>query len=953
MASSMTFLQRIRDGAPPLVSRFLPTRSRDVRIIGLIAFSVIVLIGILVAMILAQSDGAVRSEADKHAERVTNRSAYELGTTLASLDRTLRYAGAEIAKADRPSRLAEVGPAFALPSQLLTTLAFLGPDGHYAAAVKAGTPTQLFDQSDRAYFRVHVDKPSDDTYVGQPITGRLTGKARIPVSRGVRRANGELMGVLVAMIDVESLERIWSDGGREPVTFELIADDGTVWLRSTERPASPDAAAKPAWSQHLIGWRLTFAAFLDQRALALKTAPLQIAVITIALVTCLLVGWLAVILSRRARYVGRQEEINAVMRETVPVEIMVFDPQRRLMVANRATRAAAGYAEDEIVGQTIEELTHNSAAHFRSLDPSRDWDAWAAMRIGWFDRGGVFELTLPNGEWRRNYITAMPDGGRLVVRVDTTEQKKREVLLEASEQRYAELVASLPDVVATLSPEGVIDYASDASAEVLGRSPIELVNQSLASLVSEENRPRIADTLARLAREPGLAQTIVCEVLRGDGAPPRLMQIRLKLRDRSQAATADRIIDGVIRDVHEQQMLASELAGEMERLQSVFQSTGAVIVMLNRAGRVVMANQSALDVLGLPDSNVVGRRYDELKFGGLAPSVAERWRNDAHHERLEPIEFECSLAGAPSADGVGEKRIFRFTANPVQDAARHLRYVVLIGVDDTQRRMAEVRLFDASRLSNLGEVASGIGHEINQPLTVIRFASESLREELEGPESASLPKPLIDFIRLKLDRIIGQTDRAAGIIRDLRAVARKPANDPQPFDLVEATRVGADLLTEQLKLAQIEFSVSLPAMPIMVLGEASRLQQVVINLVLNARDAILSHEGPHPAGVPGRSVGRITIGLVADPVGGGAVLTFDDDGPGIPAAVLTRLFEPFFTTKPVDKGTGLGLSISYDIVRHMGGEIVVENRTEGGARFRVVLPPLSEADGISAPRTGQ
>jgi PAS domain S-box-containing protein len=390
--------------------------------------------------------------------------------------------------------------------------------------------------------------------------------------------------------------------------------------------------------------------------------------------------------------------------------------------------------------------------------------------------------------------------------------------------------------------------------------------------------------------------------------------------------------------VHEQQMLASELASEMERLQSVFQSTGAVIVMLNRAGRVVMANQSALDVLGLPDSKVVGRRYDELKFGGLDRTMEKRWQTEAHRERLQPIEFEVSLAG----DGA-TNRIFRFTANPVQDEGRRLRYVVLIGVDDTQRRMAEVRLFDASRLSNLGEVASGIGHEINQPLTVIRFASESLREELEGPEGEALPEPLADFIRVKLDRIIGQTDRAAGIIRDLRAVARKPANDPQPFDLVEATRVGADLLNEQLKLAQIEFNVSLPTTPIMVLGEPSRLQQVLINLVLNARDAILSRKAPSPAGIPGPGVGRIAINLATDRVGGGAVLTFDDDGPGIPPEVLTRLFEPFFTTKPVDKGTGLGLSISYDIVRNMGGEIVAENRAAGGARFRVVLPPLPPA----------
>jgi len=939
MASGMTFLQRMRSGAARLADRFLPARSRESRIIGLVALTIVALIGVLVAMIVAQSADVARAEADKHAERVTDRAAHELGTTLSLLDRTLRYAGAEIAKGDRPpSQLAEVGATFALPSQLLTTLAFIGADGRYAAANRAGVATEKFDQSDRAYFRVHADKPSDETFVGRPILGRLSGRERIPVSRGVRRANGEFMGVLVAMIDVESLERIWSDGGEEPVTFELVGDDGAVWLRSPERQAAAGTAIEPAWSQPLIDWQLTFVAFLDQRALMLKTAPLQFVVVGTALVACFLVTWLALTLSRRARLVGRQEEINAVMRETVPVEIMVFNAQRRLVVANRATRAAAGYAEDEILGQTIEEMTHNSAMHFRSLDPSRDWDAWAAMRVGWFERGGVFELTLPNGEWRRAYITAMPDGGRLVVRVDTTEQKKREALLEASEQRYAELVASLPDVVVTLTPEGVIDYASEAATEVLGRPPAELVGQSLASLVPAENRPRIADTLARLAREPGLAQTIVCEMLRGDEVPPRLMQIRLKLRDHSQSATGDRIIDGMIRDVHEQQMLASELASEMERLQSVFQSTGAVIVMLNRAGRVVMANQSALDVLGLPDSKVVGRRYDELKFGGLDRTVEKRWQTEAHRERLQPIEFEVSLAG----DG-GTNRIFRFTANPVQDEGRRLRYVVLIGVDDTQRRMAEVRLFDASRLSNLGEVASGIGHEINQPLTVIRFASESLREELEGPEGTALPEPLADFIRVKLDRIIGQTDRAAGIIRDLRAVARKPANDPQPFDLVEATRVGADLLNEQLKLAQIEFNVSLPMTPIMVLGEPSRLQQVLINLVLNARDAILSRKAPSPAGIPGPGVGRIAINLATDRVGGGAVLTFDDDGPGIPPEVLTRLFEPFFTTKPVDKGTGLGLSISYDIVRNMGGEIVAENRAAGGARFRVVLPPLPPA----------
>ena len=122
----------------------------------------------------------------------------------------------------------------------------------------------------------------------------------------------------------------------------------------------------------------------------------------------------------------------------------------------------------------------------------------------------------------------------------------------------------------------------------------------------------------------------------------------------------------------------------------------------------------------------------------------------------------------------------------------------------------------------------------------------------------------------------------------------------------------------------------------MVLGEPSRLQQIVINLVLNARDAILDRFGPTLDG----SLGRIDLRVTDDPLYGDAMLIVEDNGPGIPPAMLSRLFEPFFTTKPAGRGTGLGLSISYDIVRRMGGEITAENRPMGGACFRVVLPSI-------------
>jgi histidine kinase len=157
------------------------------------------------------------------------------------------------------------------------------------------------------------------------------------------------------------------------------------------------------------------------------------------------------------------------------------------------------------------------------------------------------------------------------------------------------------------------------------------------------------------------------------------------------------------------------------------------------------------------------------------------------------------------------------------------------------------------------------------------------------------------------------------------------------------------LLREQLRLSRIEEELDLdPACP-HVLGHDSRLQQVIINLVLNARDAIL--ERGEPGSGPSR-VGTIRIGARYLSLVGKVVVTVEDDGPGIADAALPRLFEPFFTTKPTGKGTGLGLSVGYQIVRQMGGTIVAENRIEGGARFTITLEAAPADVAAETPTTG-
>ncbi len=796
----------------------MTVRLRDTRIIGLVGICGVLLLVAFTVLILRENNRITRVAAEKHAERLAKTVAHQLSTTLTMVEGTLRYIGAEILDTNRPARLSELVASGQMPTYLVRPGSFMliGANGRPAAGVLVTDDAQRdLDMSDRDYFRVHADGTSRDTYIGRPVIGRLSTLPIIPVSRALRRPNGELMGVLVVAVDVNALEDIWFDVGLgSGDVIELAGNDGTVWLRwprvQTAGTAQLDLAFSSkdrlAWSHPLIGWPLSVTAALDRRVLFAETVPVQTVIVVSAAAGSVLILWFSFLLIRRTQQADAIRERLLAAINAVPVEFVEYDRDRKLVVANQAARKASPWrAPGAASGQTIDEIMASYVAHFQTPETETAWKAWAAQVIADFDRGGVADSLRPDGQWRRSYVSDMPAGGRVVVRIDIGELKR----------------------------------------------------------------------------------------------------------------------------------LEERLAGEMERLNSMLQSTGAVVLMLDRGGRVVLANQSALDVLGLESGAVVGRPYDELKFAGLDASSFAAWQAEGSSQvggvRLQPIEFESSLA-----DATGERHVFRFTANPAQDENGHLRYIVLIGVDDTRRRLAEIRLFDASRLANLGEMASGIAHEINQPLAVIRLATDALREEFDSLEVAALPAEMRDFVVQKLDRIVAQTERASGIIRDLRTVARKPANDPQPFDLAEAMRVGGDLLREQLRLARIDFNLELPSPGPMVLGEPSRVQQILINLVLNARDAILDRLGVPAEG----SVGHIDVRIDPGRFDDGAALIVEDDGPGIPPAAMARLFEPFFTTKPVGKGTGLGLSISYDIVNRMGGKIVAANRPEGGAQFRVVLPKL-------------
>jgi C4-dicarboxylate-specific signal transduction histidine kinase len=237
---------------------------------------------------------------------------------------------------------------------------------------------------------------------------------------------------------------------------------------------------------------------------------------------------------------------------------------------------------------------------------------------------------------------------------------------------------------------------------------------------------------------------------------------------------------------------------------------------------------------------------------------------------------------------------------------------------DSERKKASVQIIQASKLATLGEMATSVAHELNQPLNVIRMAAGNSRRKI-SKGCADLK-----YLNNKLERIEEQTTRASAIIDHMRMFGREATKDLKPIDLRSIVTSALELMGEQLRLDGIEILIDLPKDCASVLGHGIQMEQVVLNLLTNAKDA-MTDSGTEK---------KITLRVFESDRG--LHITIDDTGGGILECVLPRIFEPFYTTKEVGKGTGLGLSVSYGIVREMNGYIVAEN-IDGGARFTITL----------------
>ena len=372
------------------------------------------------------------------------------------------------------------------------------------------------------------------------------------------------------------------------------------------------------------------------------------------------------------------------------------------------------------------------------------------------------------------------------------------------------------------------------------------------------------------------------------------------------------------RDLTGEVNLKNELSRLRCQLGSLLDSLDCGVLLYATDGRILLANQRLAQVLGLDYAKLRGCLYRDQMLEQMRAELSlpdesfERWRRlDLESEEVAWDQLEIAKPTRRTVERYGR---------PVYDEAGGLLGRLEIYRDVTGQALTEEKMQRADRMASLGLLISGIAHEVNNPLTGVIGYSQLLLSRWTDPQS-----------RKTLGLIHREAGRAARIIRNLLAFAREVKPERRPFDLNEAIRLTVALRAYELDVENITVKLALDRRLPRVIGDRHQLQQVFLNLLLNAEQAILRWRGRGKITISTRRQGKDCVAAIVR-----------DDGPGIAAAIQSKIFDPFFTTKPPGEGTGLGLSIAYGIVNEHGGQIKVESEPGSGAEFTVLLPATDQ-----------
>ncbi|HUP22626.1 MAG TPA: PAS domain S-box protein [Thermoanaerobaculia bacterium] len=606
----------------------------------------------------------------------------------------------------------------------------------------------------------------------------------------------------------------------------------------------------------------------------------------------------------------------------VGICILDLEDGGRVLDGNAAVHELFGYARGELNGRAVLDL---SVAD----DRERHRELLLAVARG---EQPSFQIELRclrrdgQGLWVRLSVSAVPEGEAEACRFalgiveDLTERKERERELAEASALHRALLQSAVDAIITIDELGLIESFNPAAEGLFGYRAEEVIGRNVSMLMPQPYRDEHEGYL-HAYRTTGVRKIIgigrLVTARRKDG---EVFPIDLAV---SEAVVGDRrIFMGTVRDISARRAAEDEIRRQRDFLEQLLEIAPAIILVVDSEGHVVRYSQYLERLVGRPLGELMG--LDAIE--ALVPEA----RRAAARDRLAGW-----LAGdaardveLPLRNAAGAELQVVWNAARLKDAAGALSALLVIGLDVTEHRRLQEELQHSQRMEALGLLAGGVAHDFNTLLGSILGYSELLIE-----------RGVDDSLRRAAYEIRASAERGAALSRRLLAFGKRRPMAVERLDL-NVLLGGMAAMLERLIGANIKLELVPAPHEVPVVADPGLLEQVVVNLVLNAVDAITGS-------------GRISVTVRLDDPDG-VVLLVRDTGCGMSEEVQRRIFDPFFTTKP-GKGSGLGLSTVYGIVEQSGGAIRVDSRPGAGSTFSVFLPraaqPPPESERVEAERS--
>ena len=604
--------------------------------------------------------------------------------------------------------------------------------------------------------------------------------------------------------------------------------------------------------------------------------------------------------------------------EANPHPILLFETGTwRILAANEAAARLYGWSTDDLGAMTLHDIRPEAGRD--GFTPRASAVPGAITHVGHVVHqardGRLIDVDITTAG------VALDDGrqARLSVITDVTSMRQ----LQETRERLAAVVRGSHDAIILTDLRGRIQSWNPGAERMFGYGEDEVTGKPITIIHPLGDGPNFREMAAEVVAGRAV------RVFRGDARHKdgRALVVSMTLSPTYDGTGNVVGISGIERDVTERHLAERELRDSEARFARLFQSDLILAAVINRETATIQdVNETFARFFGMKRTDIAG---------GSVHFVAEMWLDAALRQvvlgawaRGEPIrgvEVGFQTRGGP------RYALLSVHAMPDRDEE------IVVMVDITERRRLEAQLSEARRLEALGRLAGGVAHDFNNMLSVMAGYAELIEEQLPPGSSA----------RQDLQEVKSAAARATELTRQLLAFGRRQMLQPRTIDLNRVVKQTETFLKRVLG-EHVTLQLTLSDGPLWVEADPSQIEQVLLNLASNARDAV-DASGVVQITTKSRMLARGWAQERGLPAGLAAELAVRDTGRGMDPETLQRIFEPFFTTKDVGEGTGLGLATVYGIVKQSGGHIDAASTPGQGSLFRVILPIVVEPDAVAEP----